>query len=143
MFGIAVVALFAVSLSAASPAVNNHADWPSDLNGDGKVTLSELQASCRAVALRADSDGDGRISSGEWGAAAKKLRQKTLDLGLRPWRRTDDDLFIRIDTDRDGFITADEINVATIRRFDRRDLNHDGVITFDEASRGDLHAIQP
>ena len=143
MFGIAAIALFAVTVSSTIPAVNTETNWPSDLNGDGKVTLSELQTSCRVIALQADGNGDGRISSGEWGVAAKRLRQKTLDLGLRPWRRTNDDLFIRIDTDRDGFITSDEINAATIRRFDRRDLNHDGAITFDEASRGDLHAIQP
>jgi len=119
-------------------------DWPSDLNGDGKVSLGEMQTVCRQVVMAADSDQDGRISAREWGEAARSFRQRLRDLGLRGWVPSSDDIFLRVDVDHDGFVTPAEIDAAAIRRFNRRDRNQDGFITYDEASvHGQQSASQP
>ena len=142
MYNVLIMA-WLLSTPAMAAAESRPAIWPSDLNGDGRVTLSEMQATSRAMFLRADSDGDGRISSREWAMAAKNLRQKLADLGLKVGANPPQDRFLQVDTDRDGFVTASELDAAALRRFDRRDLNHDGAITFDEASRGDVFAVLP
>ncbi len=146
MFRIFTAAFFVALLPMAAIAGvmqrDGQHDWPSDLNGDGKVSLSEMQTACRQVVMVADTDSDGRISVREWADAARTLRQRVHDLGLRGWKPSSDDIFVRVDTDRDGYVTADEIDAATIRRFNRRDVNQDGFISRDEAAR-DLLASKP
>ena len=143
MTGHVMIALLLWTLSVPVSAQVSQDDWPSDLNGDGKVSLEEMQITCRNVVMAADSDKDGLISVREWAEAAKTFRQRLRDLGLRGWAPSSDDIFLRVDVDRDGFVTVAEVDAAAIRRFNRRDLNHDGFISFDEASMRDLRASQP
>jgi Ca2+-binding EF-hand superfamily protein len=128
---------------ASQKAGMSQRDWPADLNGDGKLSLAEMQASCRQVVMAADTDNDGRISVREWAEAARNQKQRLNDLGLSGWRSSSDDIFVRVDVDRDGFVTAAEVDAASLRRFNLKDVNQDGFITFDEASRGIQRASQP
>jgi Ca2+-binding EF-hand superfamily protein len=143
MFRIIATALLIGFMPVASAAGMLQRDWPADANGDGKLSLAEMQAACRQVVMAADTDNDGRISVREWAQAAKDHKQRLNDLGLSGWRSASDDIFVRVDADRDGFVTPAEIDAAALRRFNLRDVNQDGFISLDEASRGIQRASQP
>lgn len=134
----------AVLLTLMLPLAARAGDWPSDLNGDGKVTLEEFQVTCQAVMMEADRDGDGLISRKEWMDGMEALQERALDLGLRGWKRFGTgEGFARLDRDHNNLVTPEEVSAAMQWRFDLRDRNKDGVITRDEADRIDLFAIQP
>lgn len=75
-----------------------------------------------AALLRADTDGDGRISRAEWLAHAAQRGMKG-----RPERQ-----FARLDLNGDGYLDKSEIDAMLARRFAKRDTNADGVLTPDE-----------
>lgn len=144
-FGLAALVI-AAPLWAQAPKL--------DANGDGSVTLEELQTS-RLDAIRQrfaalDADGDGNVTLEEFQAgplAALQHRFAALDadrdgrlsaaeLGDRTSRRRS-----RIDTDGDGAWSFAELQAVrpdlTVERFNELDHNGDGLITRDERpSRG-------
>jgi hypothetical protein len=78
--------------------------------------------------LRADTDGDGRVSRAEAEAASSKKSTEWFD---------------KLDTDKDGYVTREEISQAKATRradmkarFDERfkeaDANNDGQLSLDE-----------
>jgi Ca2+-binding EF-hand superfamily protein len=78
--------------------------------------------------LRADTDGDGRVSRAEAEAASSKKSTEWFD---------------KLDTNKDGYVTQDEISQAKATRradmkarFDERfqeaDMNKDGQLSLDE-----------
>jgi len=82
-------------------------------------------------ALRADADGDGRVSRAEASAAA--------DSRTNDW-------FDKLDQDKDGYVTQDEVQKARDARrgemqqkFDERfteaDVNQDGQLSLDEVQQ--------
>ena len=65
--------------------------------------------------LRADTDGDGRVSRAEAEAASSKKSTEWFD---------------KLDTNKDGYVTQDEISQAKATR--RADMNKDGQLSLDE-----------
>jgi len=114
-----------------------------DANKDGKVTKTEYQNNRRAFLLRADHDKDGKISAAEWAKGAERVRSEVREQGVDGWNIVGKaGLFATLDTDKDGYVTPAEIDAATGPRFDKYDLNHDGVITRSEANKLDKLAGQ-
>lgn len=98
-----------------------------DANKDGKLTKEEFTAQRAAKFAEADANKDGKLSAEELLAmhekamAAQKAERAKAMLG-------------RIDTDADGFVSADEAAAmpGMDRMFDRVDDNSDGAITTEE-----------
>ncbi len=90
-----------------------------DANGDGTVTRIEARDAVRAHFRGLDLDANGVVTKDERRADRRDRR------------------FERMDTNRDGVVTYDELqNAATKRaqkRFSDLDANRDGVVTREEA----------
>ena len=101
---------------------------PADIDGDGAISLPELQAVRPDVTgerfLELDASGDGLLTPDELQGARSRLDGR------------DRQQFADIDTDGDGAISLPELQAAsTVRteeRFNRMDVNDDGLITMDE-----------
>ncbi|GJD75357.1 EF-hand domain-containing protein [Methylobacterium goesingense] len=100
-----------------------HAQTPAGTdtpNGAGAagVDLSTFLARHRTRIMRADADHDGRVSRAEWAAW----------WDARPGKGPYDPAgrFRAIDADGDGFLTAEEIDATSSKRFARLDADHDG-----------------
>jgi len=104
------------------------AQMPADTDADGAISLPELQAVRPDVTgerfQELDASGDGLLTSDE-------LRGARWRLDGRDRRQFED-----IDTDGDSAISLPELQVAsterTEERFNRMDVNNDGLITMDE-----------
>ena len=94
-----------------------------DSNGDGQITLEEMQAERAARVARADTDGDGFLTQEELEAAAS---ERAAAFASR--------MIERLDADEDGRLSAEEMQKPeraerAERRFDRVDTNDDGAIS--------------
>lgn len=100
-----------------------------DVNGDGAVSKAEIEASKAERFSSADLNGDNLMSFDEFEAhiEAEKARREA----KRRERH-----FARLDTDGDGFVSAEEHAAAggdrMERMFNRLDADDDGVISEDE-----------
>lgn len=104
-----------------------------DSNGDGKVSLAEYQTSRREFIMRDDTNKDGKVSKAEWKTAVDRLAT-TLDTADGYVLTTNQaNGFAWIDADKDGSITAKEVDAWTAARFPKLDLNKDGSVTKSEA----------
>ena len=100
-----------------------------DTNRDGYVDRNEWSAGQEARFKQLDTDGDGKLSPDELN------RRPAGATGVLPsdaanTRKTA--FFLRMDTDRDGFVSKPEFMVQADRNFVRCDLNKDGRINADE-----------
>lgn len=110
-----------------------------DADGDGKITRAELerwersqllaqaQAANQALFARLDADRNGVLTPGEFSALVQD--PGTPDVGP---------LMQRFDTNRDQVITLVEYRAATLANFDRLDTDKDGVLTAAE-----MNPVQP
>ncbi|GJE57719.1 acid-shock protein [Methylobacterium thuringiense] len=82
------------------------------------VDLSTFLARNRTRIMLADADHDGRVSRAEWAAW----------WDARPGKGPYDPAgrFRAIDADGDGFLTDEEIDATSTKRFARLDADHDG-----------------
>lgn len=82
------------------------------------VDLSTFLSRNRTRIMRADADHDGRVSRAEWAAW----------WDARPGKGPYDPAgrFRAIDADGDGFLTAEEIDATSTKRFARLDADRDG-----------------
>jgi Ca2+-binding EF-hand superfamily protein len=119
--------LFAAALIGLSTAVVAQAPVPT-----GSFETFAAHARDRMMAL--DTDHDGRISKDEFAARAAMMMQRRGGQDVAPGAKPHDGarMFDRLDTNRDGYLDANEINAMLARRFARMDANHDGVLTPDE-----------
>jgi hypothetical protein len=112
-------------LGVAAPVMASTAKM--DANGDGKVSLQEMQARKVAKAMRFDSNGDGRLTKAEYSATMmKRYEAKGMDAARAQAKISK--LFAKADLNGDGFLSADEIKQATARRFAKMDANGSGYI---------------
>ncbi len=99
-----------------------------DANHDGRLTLDEIQAFHRELAAKRfaekDTNNDGKLSRSEVS-------------------RMPDEVFSRLDLNKDGVLTPDELanrggrfQSHAERRFQHADANGDGAISKDEALAG-------
>ncbi|MGR3290048.1 MAG: EF-hand domain-containing protein [Paracoccaceae bacterium] len=104
-----------------------------DTNGDGSISVAEMQAQANERFNAMDSNGDGVISAEESAAAAATKageRAEMMFARMLEWRDSDGDgalsqseiggnraeqMFSRLDTDNDGTISAEEYELAMQR----------------------------
>ncbi len=98
---------------------------------DGVVTRDDLRAQADARFARLDADRDGRLTPDEVRSGRAAGRMARLE-GRRPGVR-----MMRLGRmmGLDGEVTLAEIDEHLRTRFDRRDVNDDGVLTPDERPR--------
>ena len=92
-----------------------------DTNGDGKVSLAEINAEQKRLIAASDVNGDGKLSVDEFrrrGRLFMRLHATTL--------------FDLMDANGDKELTEDEITKPSARWFARYDENGDGSLVSDE-----------
>ena len=100
-----------------------------DTNGDGKVTLAEIQGEQRRLLGAADVNGDGTLSVAEFRRRGRWfIRLQTISF------------FDMLDANGDGQISAKEITDPTARWFARHDENKDKALDGDEFSKSGWHS---
>lgn len=96
-----------------------------DLDGDGTLTLEELQAQGQARFAAADANGDGALSAEELIAAADARAADRVA-----------QMIARLDENSDGVLQQDEMPARgedrAERMFDRVDADNDGVLSQEE-----------
>lgn len=106
-----------------------------DTNGDGQLTLEELQAQPQARFDAADTDGDGALSATELADAMKAEMSARIDARVS-------DMVANMDQNDDGLLQPDEMSPAGRRggepgdmlehMFEHIDANEDGMISEEE-----------
>ncbi|MGE0410302.1 MAG: EF-hand domain-containing protein [Amphiplicatus sp.] len=86
-----------------------------DANGDGEISLNEMNARQREFLAEADKDGSGGVSKEELRAHFQEKRAERMG-----------------DANGDGAIDKAEFEAAAEKRFAKMDQNGDGVISADE-----------
>ena len=111
-----------------------------DLDGNGQLTLTELNTSLDQRFQAIDTNGDGRLEQAEMQAAREKHRAKRAERGearsgdragkrggeRRGAKRT------QIDANGDMIVTRAEFGARALERFERADANSDGTVTAEE-----------
>jgi hypothetical protein len=92
-----------------------------DLNGDGKVTVEEINADQARMFGALDIDSDKALS-----VAEMQRRGRSLQL----WRTVT--MFDLLDLNGDGKISVEELQGPTKRWFARHDLNKNGILEEEE-----------
>ena len=134
-----IAALCGLSIAATAtmaPAQSRNVLKPADVNGDGRVSLSEYQVSRRDFVMRADTSHDGQVSRKEWEVYARSVR-KELELdGVTGAEKVGSGVWWReLDANADGVVTGAELDAMTARRFALYDADHDGFIQRAEAQQ--------
>lgn len=102
-----------------------------DANGDGQLTLAEIESSGAARFAAADTDGDGLLSADELRAQADARADERA--GARRAERSAR-MIERQDANDDGLLSPEEMmgRRDPARMFERVDANSDGVVTAEE-----------
>ena len=127
-----IAAAAVAALGVAAPASASVAKM--DANGDGKVSLQEMQARRLAKVMRFDANRDGRLTKAEYASTmAQRFQAKGMDAARAQAKA--DKLFAKTDKNGDGFVTPDEIRQVTAKRFARMDSTGSGYIAASAAHR--------
>ena len=128
--------LAAVVLAVGAVTAYAQEGFNPDTNGDGKITLAEMQASRVARMMQADTNHDGKISKAEFVTSMQQRAARWGGNGGGGPPGGIDEMFKRQDLNGDGYITKAEIEQATAQRFARMDTAHKGYLTPDEMHEG-------
>jgi len=110
-----------------------------DANHDGQIDQADRAMREKARFDRVDADHDGQLSYAEFSAMHAQRDGARAGRGERggqrmALRRGGRGAMIRLaDADNDGAITKAEFHAAALTRFDRLDVDRDGIVTPDEA----------
>ncbi len=98
-----------------------------DANGDGSVSVEEVEAFLDAKFAEQDADGDGMLS-------AEELKNAMMALMASRIAKHSERMLDRLDDDGDGMIGRNEIAPASMleRMFERLDSDDDGMISEEE-----------
>ncbi|MDJ0920533.1 MAG: EF-hand domain-containing protein [Henriciella sp.] len=100
-----------------------------DTNGDGAISMAEIEAGRDARFAEADTNSDGGISYEEFVAQSEQRRAE------RQIRRQEQ-MFARLDANADGLVTPDEMEARGKGRlekmFEQADTDQDGVLSAEE-----------
>lgn len=129
------------ALSAGSALAASHSSTTfiaeQDINGDGKVLLSEFKLGRQMEFVRIDFNADGVLSETEYlGEFEGRLMQRIAKIADPEKRREELQRQMRqakvrfgvLDTDKNGSISLEEFMAAGQRMFDLHDRNKDGVV---------------
>ena len=107
-----------------APRISRHVErmmWLYDINGDGKITLAEINADQVRMFTALDVDGDKSL-------AVDEIRRRGRSLLI--FRTTT--LFDLLDANGDGKLSVAEVQAPSKRWFKRYDINGDGVMEASE-----------
>jgi Ca2+-binding EF-hand superfamily protein len=98
-----------------------------DADGDGRITVEELQGARAAMVSGADADKDGKLSVEELTAQEMRMMQRRAT--ARATERVE-----MLDVDGDGLLSIEEMAARPFpaRLFARLDADEDGVVTLEE-----------
>ena len=116
-----------------------------DPNGDGKVTLAEMQQRTAERFAALDVDRDGSVSTAEFAEAREKRSDRRADMRGRGENRGGEmrhrrghrggpagGHFARMDANGDGTVTMAEASAHSTERLQRFDADKDGKVTREE-----------
>jgi len=114
-----------------------------DANKDGKITLDEVPEARREgfkkLLEKADKDGDKALSGEEAKAAAKVIGQKIRAHMAEKVGEVGKKIFVKLDADKDGKITVDEVPEERREGFkkllEKADKDGDKALSGEEAKR--------
>jgi hypothetical protein len=95
-----------------------------DINKDGIVDRAEWKTGQEARFKRLDTNGDGRLSQDEVFARTPAAGNSVLPSDRQAQRQST--YFLRVDADKDGFVSLAEFMAQADRNFVRCDINKDG-----------------
>ncbi len=134
----------AAVLALVGAAAFAQAGYGPDANGDGKITLQEMQSARESRLMQADANADGKISKDEYLAYVKD-RMARFGGGRGPGGGpgggrfggggpggSPEDRFMQLDQNSDGFVTKAEIDKATATQFAAMDTDHKGYISMSQ-----------
>ncbi len=98
-----------------------------DADGDGKVTMAEVQAKRAEAVKGVDADGDGLLNAEELLAAELAQAKPRMEARIKA-------RFAALDSDKDGKLSAAELSAPPMptRMFERMDANNDGALSAEE-----------
>ena len=129
-----LVPSLAAALAAASMlTVAAHANEPGiprserlfgrlDANADGRLAIDEMRPKAERRFLRLDTDGDAKVSTAEIETWLRRMQDRRRDRILG-----------RMDFDKDGAVTKEELDTYLDQLFATVDGDHDGGVTLGEA----------
>ena len=140
--GVFAVTATAPAFAAADPAKKekriNRMIKRADLNGDGKISESEMARGLAVTFAVLDIDKDGALSASEVSGAkatmkahrkqAKSAGEGRVHFVKFPAKKVSK-RFDAIDTNRDGKLSESELSSVASRMFKKRDKDRDGYIT--------------
>lgn len=124
VIGLALAAGLAASSAAKAQTMDFVAGFARlDLNHDGLITRAEFIATRHPRFVLLDRNGDHYLTLADIPAFASYLPQAEEARAM----------LARCDVDHDGRVSEAEFVACSLAVFDAADLNHDGVLTMEEA----------
>ncbi|VVT31949.1 conserved exported hypothetical protein [Sphingomonas aurantiaca] len=123
----------AASSAQTAPVAAPRPPMRQDANRDGIATRAEAIAQADARFAQMDTDRDGRVTAGEMRAYRAAVHDRMVASGRDvpvppPGGGKHDGMGRRMDPNGDGSVSREEFEARALKRFDRIDANHDGVI---------------
>ena len=108
-----------------------------DANADGRLTKDELPEQMAEKIMQADADGDGEVTKEELEAAREKMGGRRGGQGQGGPNQAgrgqggpqDGAFFERLDANKDGKLTKDELPERATERIMQADADGDGIVT--------------